>query len=210
MQYNPRIHHRRTIRLQTWDYSWPSWYYLTSVEKNRRCVLGFVKNGRVELSPLGATAGECWKMIPAHHAGVELDEYTIMPNHIHGIIIINDSPFGDVQLNVPKKNIPTKNVPTKNIPGGHVPTAIAPGLFRSKASAMGALSPRKGSLSVIVRTFKAAVTTWARNNGAKDFAWQSRFHDHIIRDEAELSRIRRYIANNPLQWAIDGKNVDNR
>ena len=75
---------------------------------------------------------------------------------------------------------------------------------------MGALSPPAGSLSVVVRTFKAAVTTWARDHGHEDFAWQARFHDHIIRNEADLHRIRTYIANNPLQWAIDEENPDNQ
>lgn len=74
---------------------------------------------------------------------------------------------------------------------------------------MGALSPRRGTLSVIIRTFKAAVTTIARERGFKDFAWQNRFYDHIIRNDADLERIRTYIANNPLQWAIDEENPEN-
>jgi REP element-mobilizing transposase RayT len=70
------------------------------------------------------------------------------------------------------------------------------------------ISPVKGSLSVIIRTFKAAVTTWARANGHPDFAWQGRFHDHIVRDEDDLDRIREYIVNNPLKWALDEENPD--
>src|SRR5207247_7382278 len=90
------------------------------------------------------------------------------------------------------------NVPTKNT---H-PT-------RPKNKAIASLSPTKGSLSVIARTFKAAVTTWARDNSFGGFGWQERFHDHIIRDEADLRRIRAYIANNPLQWALDEENPAN-
>jgi putative transposase len=73
---------------------------------------------------------------------------------------------------------------------------------------MTTLSPKRGSLSVVVRTFKAAVTTWARNNGCEAFEWQGRFYDHIIRNEADLHRIRTYIANNPVRWACDQENPD--
>jgi REP element-mobilizing transposase RayT len=136
------------------------------------------------LSSIGKAADRCWKKIPSHHEGVELDDYVIMPNHIHGIIIIGE-PRRDVQLNVPTED-----------------TLRA----KSKNKVMVSLSPKKGSLSVIVRTFKAAVTTWARENEHEDFGWQERFHDHIIRNDEDLRRIRAYIANNPLQWAIDEEN----
>ena len=82
-------------------------------------------------------------------------------------------------------------------------------MFNSKKEAMAALSPMKGSLSVIVRTFKSAVTTWARDNHHEEFAWQARFYDHIIRNEADLHRIREYIDNNPLRWALDENNPTN-
>jgi REP element-mobilizing transposase RayT len=191
MSYDPNIHHRRSIRLRTWDYSWPWWYFVTVVVKDRLCVLGDVQVGGVVLSHLGAAVDDCWRKMPQHHAGVELDDHVVMPNHVHGIIIITSNNDGrDVQLNVP--------------------TEGATKLFSSRRDAMRSLSPRKESLSVIVRTFKAAVTIWARKNGFEDFAWQSRFHDHIIRNEADLYRIRTYIANNPLQWALDEENPGNR
>lgn len=68
------------------------------------------------------------------------------------------------------------------------------------------LSPGKNTLSVVLRTYKGAVTQWCRNNDLAHFQWQSRFHDHIIRNEDELNRIREYIANNPLRWAGDAEN----
>ena len=73
---------------------------------------------------------------------------------------------------------------------------------------MSAISPKAGSLSAIVRSYKSAVTCWAGLNGYDSFAWQARFHDHIIRDEAELNRIRRYIHDNPLNWTLDDLYVD--
>jgi len=188
MVYDPKVHHRRSIRLRSWDYAWPWWYYVTIVVKDRECRFGKAIYDSVVLSDLGKAAEGSWAQIPNHHKGVELDDYVLMPNHLHGIIILNGTSRTDVQLNVP--------------------TDDHEQLFPTKGEAMGALSPDEGSLSVIVRTFKAAVTTWARRNGFGDFAWQRGFYDHIIRNEADLHRIRTYIANNPLQWALSEENPE--
>ena len=169
-----------SARLESWDYSWPGWYLVTIVVQNRACVFGAVEESGVVLSPLGEAAEACWREMPKHHTGVELDEYIVMPNHVHGIIILNNVILcRDVQLNV------STNVS-----------------FRS-------ISPQKGSLSVVVRTFKAAVTTWARRNGHDEFAWQERFYDRIVRDENDLYRIRKYIRDNPRKWCLDGENPEN-
>lgn len=171
-----------SARLKSWDYSWSGWYFVTVVVHDRACLFGEVKNDGVLLSRLGQEVEASWEEIPAHHRNVELDEYVVMPNHVHGIIILNDvkdesySSRRDVQLNV------------------------------STEATHSQISPRKGSLSVVMRTFKAAVTTWARRNRQKEFKWQDRFHDHVIRNGDELHRIRQYIKNNPLQWEIDEEN----
>jgi putative transposase len=198
--YDPKIHHRRSTRLPHWDYSWGWWYYVTIVVKDCRCAFGQVKADRVVLSGLGKLADDCWREIAQHHAGVELGDYVVMPNHIHGIIIMNDLARRDVQSDQSSRRDVQLNVPTED----------GRELFPSRKEAMGTLSPKKDSLSVVVRTFKAAVTMWARKNGFGDFAWQGRFHDHIIRNDADLHRIRAYIANNPLQWAIDDENPDRK
>jgi REP element-mobilizing transposase RayT len=179
---------------------------VTIVVKDRRCDFGRVVIDAVDLSELGRAADACWRQIPEHHKGVGLDEYVVMPNHVHGIVIINekpgddvhggDVPGRDVQLNVPTGDTLSLNVPTED--------------HQSNIGRRGnSISPVKGSLSVIIRTFKAAVTTWARTNDHPEFAWQGRFHDHIIRDEDDLYRIRTYIRNNPLKWALDEENPDN-
>jgi REP element-mobilizing transposase RayT len=166
---------------------------VTVVVKERICQFGRVVIDAVDLSELGRAADACWRQIPEHHEHVGLDEHVVMPNHVHGIVIINEKPRGgvhgrdvhgrDVQLNVPTENT------SKRIGNS--------------------ISPVKGSLSAIIRTFKAAVTTWSRANGYPEFAWQGRFHDHIIRNEVDLFRIRTYIRNNPLKWALDEENPDN-
>jgi len=191
MKYDPKIHHRRSIRLPHWEYSWGWWYYVTIAVKDGRCDFGRVDNDVVVLSTLGAAADDCWKQIPQHHAGVELDDYVIMPNHVHGILNLNDDVRRGVQVNV-QTDANKLNVPLK-----------------VKNEAMAALSPKKGSLPVILRTFKAAVTRWARENHHERFGWQERFHDHIIRNDADLRRIREYIQTNSLKWALDEENPNN-
>lgn len=202
MRFNPQKHARRSIRLKGWDYSQPSWYYVTIVVKERRCDFGRVVNESVALSELGSAADACWTQIPEHHEGVGLDEYVVMPNHMHGIVIINEKPRGDIHC----RHVAGKDVQLNVLTNADVPTDDHPSNIRDKRHS---ISPVKGSLSVIIRTFKAAVTTWARSNGHPEFAWQGRFHDHIIRDEDDLYRIRTYIRNNPLKWALDEENPDN-
>ena len=103
MSYNPERHHRRSARLSSWDYSWAWWYHVTIVTKDRGPFFGHIENDSVALSTIGKAAKDCWKRIPKHHSGVELDGYVVMPNHVHGIIIIGEH-RRDVQLNVPTKN----------------------------------------------------------------------------------------------------------
>ena len=126
------------------------------------------------LSKIGEIV-ECeWERTCEIRENVELDEYVVMPDHFHGILIICDSHCRDV----------ARNVSTGNI--------------------MSRISPKSNSLSAIIRSFKSAVTKKCGEHGLY-FAWQSRFHEHIIRDEIELNQKRKYIFNNPLKWAL--KNI---
>ncbi len=118
---------------------------------------------------------------------VELDEHVVMPNHVHGIIVICRR--RGVQLNAPM----TTNAATRN--PDNVFSVISPHI-----------SPHRNTLAVVVRTYKAAVTTLCRRIGRDDFAWQRNYHEHIIRNEEELNRIRQYIQDNPLRWDADRNN----
>ncbi len=95
--YNPRIHRRRAIRLRGWDYARPWWYYVTICTHQRACILGTVEQHRIVLSEFGTIVSEEWQRTPTVRPEVELDEYVIMPNHIHGIIILNDPSMEDAQ-----------------------------------------------------------------------------------------------------------------
>jgi putative transposase len=163
-----------TARLKGWNYASTGYYFVTICEKNRSCVFGDVFDGTITLMPLGQAVMGCWLEIPEHFPFVDLDSFCIMPNHIHGIIIINS---GDV--------VETQNLASLqgNEPGNK-------------------FGPQSKNLASIVRGFKIGVTKYAHANDI-DFAWQPRYHDRIIRDEQELFAVRTYIRNNPLEWVSD-------
>jgi putative transposase len=174
------IRERKHIRLEGYDYSQPGEYFVTICTRGREYLFGEIVNRRMNVNANGTTAMECWNQLPAHFPNVEIDEFVAMPNHIHGIIRKLDNPRRYVQLNIPTET------------------------YHSR------ISPKAGSLAVVVRTFKAAVTTICRKNGIEGFGWQSGFYEHIVRDDRSLARIRDYVASNPQRWICDEENPNRR
>ncbi len=175
-----------SARLSSWDYSSPGWYFVTVCTKQMKSYFGRIDQGSSILNKLGQTVYKYWSEIPQHHNNTSIDKFIVMPNHVHGIIIIEDT-----------LDTETSHVETLDAQMSHVETLHATSLPRSK---MSSISPRKGSLGVIIRSFKSAVTRWARKNAYPNFALQPRFYDHIIRNDDSLSRIRTYIQNNLQDW----------
>jgi len=181
-----------STRLQKWDYGWNASYFITICTKNREYFFGeIVKTPNpgiatiaMQLTEIGYIAHKFWDEIPNHFPFVQLGAFVVMPNHVHGIIIIDKQ---DDQRNV-IKNIAT-NVGTRHC------LVSTPGQKRFQ-------NQGKNTLSSIVGSYKSVVTKHARKIHA-DFAWQSRFHDHIIRDDESYQRIRNYIINNPQNWKND-------
>lgn len=169
-----------SIRLQNWDYTNPWWYFVTINAKNHQEFFGEIKNGKIIFNHLGKIAEKYWLEIPIHFPFVELDYFVFMPNHIHGILILNDH-CRDVACNVSTVNVNAK---------------------------FSRLSPKKYSLSTVIRSYKSAVTKWCNKNEIL-FEWQSRYFDRIIRNESELYNFRKYIELNPLKWEIEKYNPDN-
>ena len=98
MKYNPENHRRRSIRLQGYDYSQPGWYFVTIVTHDRQNLFGRIENGKMILNDGGKIVRKCWLEIPDHYPNVNLDEFIVMPNHIHGIIdIVGGQNFVGVQ-----------------------------------------------------------------------------------------------------------------
>lgn len=126
----------------------------------------------MHLSHIGSIASQYWIEIPKHFPHVRLDEFVIMPNHLHGILILDYSCVG-ARHGVPLHQVHNTNLFSK---------------------------PIKNSVSVIVNQFKSSVKRWCNNNGYKDFEWQPRFYDHIMYDECSIQNIRVYIKNNPSNW----------
>ena len=172
-----------SIRLRGYDYRLPGWYFVTICTKNRKCFFGEIRHGIVGLSQEGIIAYQNWEKIPDHFNNAILDEFIIMPNHMHGLIGLNINSDDyqilgrDVEFNVSTKDI--------------------------KDLSMSEISPKSGSLSSIIRTYKGSVTRDCNQKGYKGFYWQPRFYDHIVRDEESLNRIREYIYYNPLKWDED-------
>jgi len=171
MSTKERHPERKPNRLKEYDYSNVGWYYVTICTEKHITYFGRIKNGEMIPIELGKIADKCWKEIPKHFPETELDEYVIMPNHIHGIIIINKY-VGDAKFAFPTDRT-------------------------------------KMTLSKTIQQFKRAVTIEIKTKYPKsNFQWQRSFYDRIIRNEKELSYIRRYIQQNPLKWEFE-KNIDN-
>ncbi|MCF7826691.1 MAG: transposase, partial [Candidatus Marinimicrobia bacterium] len=150
---------------------------------------GEIKDGVMYLSDLGIIARTCWQDIPQHFQYTSLDSFIIMPDHMHGIIIINkprdidergetDNGDGNGCRVVACNNPTTITKPSENTVDPH----------------MSSISPKSGSLPTIIRSYKSAVTKHAHQIDP-EFAWQSRFYDHIIRNPDSHDRIKQYIQN---------------
>lgn len=199
-----------SARLQTWDYRWNAAYFITICTKNKEHFFGEIIRGdnenEMKFSDTGKSAWNFWEDIPTHFPFVKTDAFTVMPNHIHGILIINNNPHvetlhcnvSDTQHNVSDtqhnlSDIQHNDPDTGNI---HVPE------IKTKNESMAVIAPKKGSISTIVRSYKSAVSKHAHSL-IPYFAWQERFHDHVIRTEEEFNKIQNYILTNPQNWKED-------
>ena len=179
------------------DYSLPGKYFVTICTRDKRKWFGTIVNGEIQLSDIGKIAFNLWNEIPQHFPNITLDEYIIMPDHIHGIIIINRKLKKNVVSSLHATN--PQSLHATNPQSLHATNLQSPDDVPVKNETMSCISPKSGSLSVVIRSYKSAVTTNARLIN-KDFAWQSRFYDSIICTDGQLSRIRKYIRNNPINY----------
>lgn len=241
-----------SFRAKWWDYTWNAAYFVTICTLNRHHYFGKVSNGKMILSGAGVLADVFWHEIKNHHKYVELDAFVVMPNHIHGILIINkpnekreeekndfgkedqgkeenedslyreedgdsiyreeDGDFRNLDKEGDSRNL-DKEGDSRNLDkegdsrnlykDEDSSTVVACNDSTEFSQHMAAISPKKDSLPSILRSYKSAVTKHANRLGF-EFGWQSKYHDHIIRDEAAYQRIAQYIENNPSKWKEDG------
>lgn len=184
-----------STRLQNWDYRWTGAYFITICTQNREHYFGEITDGKMQLSNMGVIADILWHQIPHHTKNIELGEFVVMPNHIHGILIINDYNYDDNDYNNDNDNVETLHATSLQ----QQPTEKSDNQINEQ---MSKISPKSNSISVIIRSYKSAVTKHANRLGF-DFQWQSRFHDHIIRKDQSFQKISEYIINNPANWQED-------
>lgn len=184
-----------SARLQGWDYADPGYYFVTICVKNFAMAFGCISDGTMDVNRAGKIVEQLWREIADWYPQVRLDQYIVMPNHIHGIIQIlsgnpqcTDAIHGVSETGNALNGACTNNADTSKMAG-------AVSVDRNPMTRL--------SLSTIIRRFKGRVTHDIRRHLNSDFAWQPRFHDHIIRNEQDLRRIREYIENNPRNWDKD-------
>ncbi|MBN2030017.1 transposase [bacterium] len=172
MRYNPDIHNRRSMRLQGYDYSKAGGYFITICTYKRKCLFGEIMDGKMVKSE--------WLKISRIRENITLDEFIIMPNHLHGIIIISESDKMIHHVGAIRRIAPTNNI--KN-----------------------PIGPKPGSIGAIMGQFKSITTKHINKirNTQRTPVWQRNYYEHIIRDENELNQIREYILSNPMKWSED-------
>ena len=174
-----------SIRAQWWDYGWNGAYFITICTQDRKHYFGKIQNNKMILSEVGIIADLLWHQIPIHHNNVELGDFVVMPNHIHGILIID------------KKMNNINDVDDANIveTGHALPLSEKPGSQRFQ-------NIGKNTISSIVGSYKSAVTKHANRLGYPH-QWQKLYYDNIIRSNNDYQRISDYIVSNPENWAKD-------
>ncbi len=189
MPYDRSRHHRRSIRLPAWDYAHPGAYFVTVCTYRRECTLAGIIDGEVHLSVEGEIARRCWYELPVHYPHAELDAFVIMPNHVHGIIVITEGDGGDVYHGM--------------VDVGFVGAGLRP------APTDGGI--KRHGLPEIVCAFKSfsarRINEMRKTPGAP--VWQRNYYERTVRNERELRAVREYIHRNPYHWVDDPDNPEN-
>jgi REP element-mobilizing transposase RayT len=191
----------KSARLPGWNYAADGFYFVTICTKNRVNFFGEIREREMFLSPLGQIVGKFWRGIPAHFPNAKLDKFVVMPNHLHGILVIDN--WGNGENHDDRRDEALPRLYPTTPPRQNFTTP--PRLSAGKHPQMSKISPKPKSLSVIIGSFKSICTKHARRVRS-DFAWQSRFHDQIIREEKNYNNIQNYILTNVANWKKDSEN----
>ena len=185
-----------STRLSGWDYTQAGYYFVTICCKNRENFFGAIRDGLMHDSALAQIIAEEWQKTPEIRQHVRLDEWIIMPNHVHGILIFTES------VETPRRGVSflKHRMPS---PGDETPQA---GKTPHRGVSTGL---QTNSLGAVIGQFKSVCTKRIWKAGYTHFGWQTRFYDRILRDEDALFKARQYIRTNPLRWEIDQNNPAN-
>jgi len=216
--------YRKSIRLKEYDYSQEGAYFVTICAWKWECFFGDVINGEMELNKYGRIIEGEWLQTGNLRSNVEIDEYVVMPNHFHGILIINENNHSDVGA----RRCLAQNVHAEQHQGNGnnysdvvARRCLAPynandnnhNRVTKRNRATQRVAPttlQSNSLGSIVGQFKSIVTKQInKSRNTPGFpVWQRNYYDHIVRNENELNRIREYIIYNPMKWQFDRENPD--
>jgi putative transposase len=180
-RYNADLHHRRSVRLRGYDYAQAGAYIVTACTYERECIFGHIVDDEMVLNEAGGAVQRIWEGLPERFVTIEMDAVVVMPNHVHGIILI------------------TRDNQHHTAPG-----------TGNTASLQGAASSAP-TLGQIMRAFKSlsAIRVNAMLARSQRPVWQRSYYEHVIRNDAALKRIRQYVAENPACWAQDPENPRN-
>ncbi|MGC2828005.1 MAG: hypothetical protein WB994_00050 [Candidatus Acidiferrum sp.] len=168
---------RRSTRLQNMDYAQPGAYFVTLCAFCKRCIFGTVETGRMRLSPIGDIVSACWVDLPNHFPGAKVDIFIVMPNHVHGILAIEER----TRRAVPLRDDQRFEAFRRPLPGS-VSTMV-----RSFKSAV----------TKLVRDGMGDRTMQV---------WQSNYFERVLRNGDEFANATRYILENPIMWHLDKAN----
>lgn len=182
------IHRRRSLRLEGYDYGMAGAYFVTICTQDRACLFGDVAAGAMRLNEAGEMVATLWDGIAARFSGVEIDQFVVMPNHVHGILVLPD---GDATT----KRSTTMVAPTN----GDVVGAPLVGARVRLGDVVGAFK----SLATVGYIAGVKTKGWPQFRGR---LWQRNYYEHVIRDDDALNRIRRYVDDNPARWEFDDEN----
>ncbi|MSR85504.1 hypothetical protein EXS71_03680 [Candidatus Uhrbacteria bacterium] len=200
MQYDSNFHHRRSIRLKTYDYSSMGAYFVTICAYKKECLFGEIKNGEMRINKVGMIVQQWWKKLPNKFSNLQTDECVIMPNHIHGIIFIvrADPCVCPGPVVAPGRSVDPGPVvaPGRSVDPGHG--------SRDQGAHMGAPLPK------MIQWFKTMTTNEyiryqkkINPNQVVPKLWHHNYYERVIRCDAELYNVRKYIFDNPLNWNTD-------
>ena len=212
-KYYSERHHRKSIRLQEYDYSQEGAYFVTICIHEMKCMFGRINNGSMTLNKHGVIAYEEWMRTKVIRPNVSLDAFVIMPNHIHGIIVIEcrgvlhtPSWTETSRFDGRMQYAPTSQL-SSNVNGRmqYAPTSQLSSNVNGRMQYAPTFRSPSQTLGAIIRGFKS--TTYRLINENKHICniplWQRNYFEYIIRNEFDLLRIREYITNNPFEWGKD-------
>lgn len=190
--YDPEIHNRRSMRLKGYDYSLAGAYLVTVIAQGRMTLFGDVVNGQLQLNPAGEMVHRIWMELPNRFPPIVMDTFIVMPNHVHGIIILAGVDLAGTPNTNERSDVDIKSRGT---------TRVAP------------TDDGRTRLGNVVGVFKS-LTTLEYTRGVRDTnwppfqrrLWQRNFYEHIVRTDVSLQKFRKYIVDNPVQWPFDREN----